>query len=65
MSARVIENASLRVLGSAGSLELGERVWRLLSPSARSRAMQLSQDEKLLIQDGFREPMPVCTPSLP
>jgi hypothetical protein len=65
VSARVIENAGLRVLGQTGSLELGERVWRFLSPAARSRAMQLGQDEKLLIQDGFREPMPVRIPFPP
>jgi DNA helicase HerA-like ATPase len=65
VSARVIENAGLRVLGQTGSLELSERVWRFLSPAARARAMQLGQDEKLLIQDGFREPMPVQIPFPP
>lgn len=65
VSARVIENAGLRVLGKTGSLELSEKVWKFLSPSARSRAMQLSGDEKLLIQDGFREPMHVKIPFPP
>ncbi len=65
VSARVIENAGLRVLGKTGSLELSEKVWRFLSTSARSRAAQLSADEKLLIQDGFREPMHVKIPFPP
>jgi hypothetical protein len=65
VSARVIENAGLRVLGRTGSLELGEKVWRFLSGSAKSRAMQLAPDEKLLVQDGFREPMLVKIPFPP
>ncbi|MCA9072101.1 MAG: ATP-binding protein [Planctomycetaceae bacterium] len=65
VSARVIENAGLRVLGKTGSLELGEKVWRFLSSAARSKAMQLSPDEKMLIQDSFREPMLVRIPFPP
>jgi hypothetical protein len=65
VSARVIENAGLRVLGKTGSLELGEKVWKFLSPAARGKAMQLSPDEKLLIQDSFREPMLVRIPFPP
>lgn len=65
VSARVIENAGLRVLGKTGSLELSEKVWRFLSPAARSRAMQLAPDEKLLIQDSFSEPMLVKIPMPP
>lgn len=65
VSPRVIENAGLRVLGKTGSLELGEKVWSFLSPAARAKAMQLSAEEKLLIQDGFREPMLVKIPFPP
>ncbi|MBW3597269.1 MAG: ATP-binding protein [Planctomycetes bacterium] len=65
VSPRVIENAGLRVLGKTGSVELGERPWRFLTSSARSRAQQLAPDEKLLIQDGFREPMHVRIPFPP
>jgi hypothetical protein len=65
VSARVIENAGLRVLGKTGSLELSEKVWKFLTPSSRNRATQLTADEKLLIQDGFREPMHVKIPFPP
>lgn len=57
VSPRVIENAAVRALGRSGMLELGQDVWRFLGPSARSAAAQLQQDEKLLYQPSFREPM--------
>jgi len=65
VSSRVIENAGLRVLGKSGSLELGHPVWRFLSDSARSKALNLLPEEKLLIQDSFREPMLVKIPMPP
>lgn len=62
VSEKVIENAAIRVLGKSGSVELGRPVWRFLSQSARRKAENLSMDEKLVIQDNFREPMFVRVP---
>ena len=62
VSEKVIENAALRVLGRTGTLELDAPVWRFLSASAKSKATVLPPDEKLIIQDNFREPMHVRVP---
>ncbi|RAQ93967.1 ATP-binding protein [Thermogemmatispora tikiterensis] len=62
VSEKVIENAAIKVLGRTGSLELGTPVWRFLSESARERALNLRINEKLIIQDAFREPMLVRVP---
>lgn len=62
VSERVIENAGIRVLGRSGSLELSQSVWRFLSDSARRKAANLQIDEKMVIQDNFREPMLVRVP---
>jgi len=62
VSEKVIENAALRVLGRTGSLELDATVWRFLSASAKSKATVLPLNEKLIIQDNFREPMHVRVP---
>jgi DNA helicase HerA-like ATPase len=65
VSTRVVENAGLRALGKTGAVELGDPVWRFLSEAARRKAAQLRPDEKLLVQDGFREPMLVKVPFPP
>jgi DNA helicase HerA-like ATPase len=65
VSSRVIENAGIRALGKSGSLELGHEVWRFLSDSARRKAATLLPEEKLLIQDSFREPMLLKIPFPP
>lgn len=62
VSDKVIENAAIRVLGRSGSLELNTTPWRFLSQSARQKAENLSLNEKLFIQDNFREPMHVRVP---
>ena len=62
VSARVVENAGLRALGKTGPVELGDPVWRFLNESARRKAGQLLPEDKLLIQDSFREPMLVKIP---
>jgi DNA helicase HerA-like ATPase len=64
-SPRVIENAGVRALGKSGSLELGDPVWRFLSEAARRKAVTLLPEEKLLIQDSFREPLLVKVPFPP
>jgi uncharacterized protein len=63
VSDRVIENASIRVLGRSGSLELSQSVWRSLSDSARRKATELAVNEKMIIQDN--EPMYIRVPLPP
>jgi uncharacterized protein len=65
VSGRVIENAGIRALGKSGSLELHHKVWGGLSESARRKALILLKEEKLLIQDSFREPLLVKIPHPP
>jgi len=65
VSRRVVENAGIRALGKSGSLELSQPIWRFLSESTRRKASQLLPEEKLLIQDSFREPMLVKIPFPP
>lgn len=62
VSDKVIENAAIRVLGRSGPLELNTPAWRMLSDSARIKAASLPLNEKLVIQDNFREPMHVRVP---
>src|SRR5260370_13798497 len=62
VSDKVIENAALRVFGRTGTLELDATVWRFLSANAKSKATVLPLEEKLVIQDNFREPMHVRVP---
>jgi hypothetical protein len=62
VSEKVIENAALRVLGRTGTIELDTPAWRFLSASAKSKATVLPPEEKLIIQDNFREPMHVRIP---
>lgn len=62
VSEKVIENAAIRVLGRTGTLELNATVWQFLSSSAKRKAANLSLNEKLVIQDNFREPMHVRVP---
>jgi uncharacterized protein len=62
VSEKIIENSAIRVLGRSGSLELGTAVWKFLSSGARERAANLQTNEKLVMQDTFREPMLVRVP---
>ncbi len=62
VSEKVIENSAIRVLGRTGTLELNNPVWQFLSGSAKRKAANLSLNEKLVIQDNFREPMHVRVP---
>ncbi len=62
VSERIFENSAIKVLGHSGSLELAAPVWRFLNDSARRKAERLSLNEKLVIQDNFREPMHVRVP---
>ena len=62
VSERVFENAGIHVVGRSGSLELSQPLWRFLNEKTRTKAANLAADEKLLIQDSFREPMHVRVP---
>ncbi len=62
VSEKIIENSAIRVLGRTGSLELGMPVWKFLSDSAKGKASSLQIDEKLVLQDNFREPMLIRVP---
>ncbi len=65
VSDRAIEMSGIQVLGRSGSLELSQPIWRSLSQSARRKAATLTVDEKMVIQDNFREPMHVRVPFPP
>ena len=65
VSQRVIENSALRAIGKSGSNELSHPVWGLLSPAAKRKAESLLGEEKLIVQDNFREPMHVRVPFPP
>ena len=65
VSTRVIENAGIRALGRSGPMEMNRDVWKSLGDSARRKAAALGIDEKLLVQDSFREPMLVRIPMPP
>lgn len=57
VSAKVIENCSIRAAGRSGTLETNQEVWKGFGRSARAAAAQLQPDEKLIHQPSFREPM--------
>lgn len=62
VSEKIIENAGIKAVGKSGAVELDSKVWKGLSPSARRKAESLPPNEKLVIQDNFREPMHVRVP---
>lgn len=62
VSEKVIENAGIRVLGKSGAMELSNPIWKELSESARRKAQSLPPNEKLVVQDSFREPLHVQVP---
>lgn len=62
VSEKVIENAGIRALGKSGSLELTSPIWRFLGDSARRKAETLPPNEKLIVQDNFREPLHIRVP---
>jgi DNA helicase HerA-like ATPase len=62
VSEKIIENAGIKALGKTGTIELAATVWKGLSNSAKRKAESLRKDEKLIIQDNFREPLHVRVP---
>lgn len=65
VSERVFENAGIHVVGRSGSLEMTQSMWRFINEKIRLKASSLQGDEKLIIQDSFREPMLVRIPFPP
>ena len=57
-----LESAGIQVLGRTGTIELNSSVWKGLSKSAQRKAVCLPPEEKLVIQDNFREPMHIRVP---
>lgn len=62
VSEKVIESSGILALGKTGPLELETPAWRSLSKSARRKAASLPLNEKLILQDNFREPMHLRVP---
>ena len=62
VSPKVIENASIRVLGRIGSAELQDKVWQSWDKASKQQASVLGLNEKLITQPGFRQPMYVRVP---
>ncbi|MDD5368542.1 MAG: ATP-binding protein [Anaerolineaceae bacterium] len=62
ISERVFENSAIKVIGRSGSLEMGQQIWKFLSESTRKKTANLQSDEKLIVQDTFREPMLIKVP---
>jgi hypothetical protein len=62
VSEKVVANAGVTVLGRTSAVELTADVWRGLSASARRKAENLRNDEKLIVQDTCPEPMHVKIP---
>ncbi len=65
VSTRVIEMASIRVLGRTGAAELTDKVWTSWEKSVRDKATKLQLSEKLVTQPTFRQPMLVKVPLNP
>jgi len=62
VSTKIIENASIRVLGRTGPGELQDRVWQAWDASVRRQASMLKVDEKLVMQPTFSYPLFVKIP---
>ena len=65
VSLRVVENASVRVLGRTGGHELRQDVFSFLPESLRDYVEQLGSADKVIHQPSFREPMHVRVPRPP
>lgn len=65
VSARVVENAAVRVLGRTGGHELQQDVFSFLPASLRDYVEQLGSADKVVHLPCFREPMHVRVPRPP
>ncbi len=62
VSEKVIESCAIQALGKSGAIELESSTWKFLSKSAKTKAASLPLNEKLVLQDNFREPMHLRVP---
>jgi hypothetical protein len=62
VSTKIIEMSSIRVLGRTGPAELQDKVWQSWDKPARRQATVLKQEDKLVMQPTFRQPMLVRVP---
>lgn len=62
VSPKIIENASIRILGRSGLAELQDKVWQSWDKTSKQQASILGPNEKLIFQPGFRQPMYVRIP---
>ena len=65
VSPRVVENASVRVLGRTGGHELRQDVFSFLPEELRDYVEQLAASDKVLHLPSFRQPMHVRVPRPP
>lgn len=65
VSARVVENAAIRVLGRTGGHELEQDLFSFLPDSLRSYVAQLGSGDKVVHQPSFRQPMQIRVPRPP
>jgi hypothetical protein len=65
VSARVVENSSIRVLGRTGGHELDASVYSFLPQEMRDYVQKLDSPDKVVFQPSFREPMNVRVPRAP
>jgi hypothetical protein len=65
VSPRVVENASVRVLGRTGSHELRQDIFSFLPEELRGYVEQLGASDKVLHLPSFRQPMHVRVPRPP
>lgn len=65
VSTKVVDMASIRVLGRTGSADLTDKVWSVLEKQTKQMATKLSNKEKLVWQPTFRQPMLVKMPMNP
>jgi hypothetical protein len=65
VSARVVENAAVRVLGRTGGHELRQDIFSFLPEELRDYVEQLGASDKVLHLPSFRQPMHVRVPRPP
>jgi hypothetical protein len=65
VSARVVENAAIRVLGRTGGHELQQDLFSFLPESLRSYVAGLGSGDKVIHQPSFRQPMQIKVPRPP
>jgi len=65
VSARVVENASIRAIGRTGSHELSQDVFSFLAEELRDYVAKQGPGDKVIHMPSFREPMMVRVPRAP